>query len=269
MKRRILNLVLNRLSCNLKLKGAAVFSKWAGILAESAFYTEPDFHLNGDRHLLENPPLPLRRVIDGGANCGNWSAVLIETRPELRELALIEPNKQLASNLRDRFRNDGRTTVKRKALDYREDQLKLSFPLGANSHATCNPTSQPHRNHLCQDVPTTTLDKLVEELVWPSIDLLKLDLEGFDHYALLGARNTLATHKISLIQFEVTRAWETVGCSPCSTFRLLRETGFNLFHLRPQSLQRIDLAQTPHFSTYSNFCAIHKSVTSTTTKSSN
>ena len=267
MKRRILNLLLDGLSGNLKLRGATVFTKWAGILAESAFCTQPEFHLNGERHLLENPPLPLRRVIDGGANCGNWSAALIETRPELRQLALIEPNEQLVSDLRERFRNDSRATIKRKALDYREDQLELSFAPGANSHATLNPTSRPPGDHLRQDVPTTTLDQLLEELAWPSIDLLKLDLEGFDHFALLGGRNTLATHKVSLIQFEVTRTWETAGCSPCSTFRLLRETGFNLFHLRPKSLQRIDPAQTPHFSTYSNFCAIHKSVTPTTQKS--
>ncbi|MBH45176.1 MAG: hypothetical protein CMC93_00990 [Flavobacteriaceae bacterium] len=98
---------------------------------------------------------------------------------------------------------------------------------------------------------TKTIDGLFVQLNWPSVDLLKLDLEGFDHYALLGTRKTLCRSKISLIQFEVTRSWEYSGCSPCSTFRYLDQLGFDLYYIHPSGLKKINKLETPYFKIYS------------------
>lgn len=111
------------------------------------------------------------------------------------------------------------------------------------------------------EVNTTTLDEVLNDLKWEKIDLLKLDLEGFDHNALLGARTALEEGKISVIQFEVTRNWEVSGSSPCATFRYLIQNGFRLFLITEKGLRVLRKPMNiPHFSIYSNFCAIHESV---------
>ena len=179
-------------------------------------------------------------------------------------LILIEPNPVWVEALRHRFRKEKCVRVISDALDYRKDELLLSYSENADSHASFANTVQPEdkgQNLISQTVRTNTIDSLIEKLNLPSIDLLKLDLEGFDHYALLGARKALKENKIKVIQFEVTRAWETTACSPCATFRLLTRAGFRLYHLRPTGLELLDCpVQIPHFSLYSNFCAINESI---------
>jgi FkbM family methyltransferase len=214
----------------------------------------PEFELNGEKKFIEETEVPLERVIDGGANQGDWSATLIRARPELKDIVLIEPNEHLSQALQTRFQDESKVTVKCFALDYRRDKLPFVLRSKIDTHAHLN-FSCPTTENEGGGVLTQTIDELMKELKWPSIDLLKLDLEGFDHYALLGARQTLSEGKISLIQFEVTRAWEQSGCSPCATFRFLDQLGFDLYVIHPLGLKKIKISETPHFSIYSNFCA--------------
>jgi FkbM family methyltransferase len=178
----------------------------------------------------------------------------MRARPEAKDIVLIEPNEQLNRALQTRFHDESKITVKSFALDYRRDRLPFVLQSGIDTHAHLD-FSGPATENANKTVPTNTIDELMKELKWPSIDLLKLDLEGFDHYALLGARQTLSEGKISLIQFEVTRAWEQSGCSPCATFRFLDQLGFDLHIIHPLGLKKIKISETPHFSIYSNFCA--------------
>ena len=42
------------------------------------------------------------------------------------------------------------------------------------------------------EVPLTTIDKLVEELHLPKVDFIKMDIEGAEQKAIVGAKNTIA-----------------------------------------------------------------------------
>ena len=148
------------------------------------------------------------------------------------------------------------------ALDYREDTLDLHFKEKEDTHARLQFSScdLDDDNLIVQKTKTNTLDNIIEKLPFKRIDLLKLDLEGFDHYALLGARKTLMNQQIGAIQFEVTRFWENSACSPCATFRLLNKNGFEVYFIKNTGLLHLkSLDNYPHFSLYSNFCAIHSS----------
>ncbi|MBH45175.1 MAG: hypothetical protein CMC93_00985 [Flavobacteriaceae bacterium] len=79
--------------------------------------------------------ISLERVIDGGANQGDWSAALIQSRPELRNVVLIEPNKQLNHILKKRFRGETKVSIKCFALDYRNDALPFIINAKEDTHA--------------------------------------------------------------------------------------------------------------------------------------
>ena len=264
MTRDLLNYLLKITPRRAKLKTSQFLTNFARILAESHFQSHPEVGINGELSFLKKPPLPLKIVVDAGANRGDWSDALLSTKPNLDLLILIEPNPVLVNALRHRFRKEKCVRVVSDALDYRSDELLLSYSENADSHASLANVDNPEdkrQNLISLTVRTSTIDSLIEKLKVPSIDLLKLDLEGFDHYALQGARKALKENKIKVIQFEVTRAWETTGSSPCATFRLLTRAGFRLYHLRPTGLELLDCpGQIPHFSLYSNFCAINESI---------
>ena len=264
MNNSLLHLLLKITPRKTKLNTSQFLTNFSRILTESHFYSDPEIKLNGELNFIKNPPLPIKVVVDAGANRGDWSANLLSTNTMLDVLVLIEPNPLLLEGLRNRFRKEKCVRIISEALDFRKDKLRLSYPDNADSHATL--ATQPFRKetncrYTTAEVHTNTIDSIVEEIEVSSIDLLKLDLEGFDHYALLGGRKALSEGKIKVIQFEVTREWESAGCSPCSTFRLLTGCGFRLYHIRPTGLEHLhNPEQIPHFSLYSNFCAIHTSI---------
>lgn len=218
--------------------------------------------INGEMDLLVSPPTKLRRVIDGGANRGDWTTRLLDTNPLIESVVLIEPNEALVNLLRKRFANEKRVHINSNALDFRKDKKVLSFSKNMDTHGSLSLFKYEQEDeYTSMEVNTTTLDEVLNELKWEKIDLLKLDLESFDHNALLGARTALEAGKISVIQFEVTRNWEVSGSSPCATFRYLIQHGFRLYLITEKGLSLLRKPMDiPHFSIYSNFCAIHESV---------
>lgn len=262
MLRRWLNFILGILPGGIQLRAGCFLSKLSKILIESCFVTKPEMEINGEIDLLSSPPTKLYRVIDGGANRGDWTTKLLNTNPLCESVVLIEPNEALVNLLRKRFANEKRVTIIPQALDFREDTQVLSYSKNMNTHGFLSfLKGEKQDEYTSMEVNTTTLDEVLNDLKWEKIDLLKLDLEGFDHNALLGARTALEEGKISVIQFEVTRNWEVSGSSPCATFRYLIQHGFRLFLITEKGLHVLRKPMNiPHFSIYSNFCAIHESV---------
>lgn len=259
----LVNSIINRLNFNSKLLISRKLNNIAKILTESSFLSPPDPTLNGEQFWLKNSHINFRNVIDAGANRGDWTASLLSLREEVEKVVIIEPNEDRINDLKKRFGNEKRLKIIQVALDYREDNLNLIFKKGEHTHASLSYTS-PQRNaeNICvQKTKTTSIDNILKSQSFERIDLLKLDLEGFDHYGLLGARRALTNEQISVIQFEVTRFWETSSCSPCATFRLLKNYGFEIHFIKNKELFHLNaVEQLPHFSLYSNFCAIHRSI---------
>ena len=262
MFRKLLNFILGILPLGFQFRVGCFLSKFSKILIESFFVSKPEMEINGEIEFLSSPPTRLYRVIDGGANRGDWTTKLLDTNPLCESVVLIEPNEVLVNFLLKRFANEKRVSVIPQALDFREDKQILSYSKNMDTHGSLSFLKKEKQDeYTSMKVKTTTLDEIFNHLNWEKIDLLKLDLEGLDHNALLGARNALEEGRISVIQFEVTRNWELSGSSPCATFRYLTQNGFRLFLITEKGLHALrEPMNIPHFSIYSNFCAIHKSV---------
>lgn len=253
-------MVLNKLPRNIKVFTSKILTKYARILLESGFQTSAQPEINGEYWFLRNHNIPLEYIIDGGANQGEWTKYLLKYNLDFKKLILIEPNKLLSKKLNKTYEKDDRIHIVDIGLDYRNDKLSFNIPREGHPHGSFS-TSLFSSNSHCEYIQTTTIDNLINELELEFIDLIKLDLEGFDHYALLGARQSLAENKIKIIQFEVTRCWEDASNSPCSTFRLLRKANFDIYWLSKDKLIPInDISNLTHFSLYSNFIAIHNNL---------
>jgi FkbM family methyltransferase len=128
-------------------------------------------------------------VLDAGANVG------VFTRKALRagaaKVIAIEPGPENLDCLRRTFTKeiaDGRVVVYPKGVWDKDDTLKLSVN-PANSAQ--DSFVRPIPNGTFVDIPLTSIDQMVAELHLTRVDFIKMDIEGAERKAVIGARQTI------------------------------------------------------------------------------
>lgn len=175
-------------------------------------------------------------IVDGGAHRGGSVEAFSVYVPHA-EFHCFEPDPLLASELKDLF--SGRSNVH-----------IISSALGQSSgHATFNinasrPTNsllsvadgiQADLQALCQvveqvDVDVVSIDEYCKAQGIKQVDILKLDLQGYDYKALLGASLTL--QNVQVAQVEVLFAEIYQGCNLFQDIlTLMLGHGFSLYTL--------------------------------------
>jgi hypothetical protein len=104
-------------------------------------------------------------------------------------------------------------------------------------------------------VPMVTIDQIISQMGWDSVDLLKIDTEGWDLHCLRGAHDTLSHGRVSVIQFEYNAPWAEAGSTLRAALTYLHEQGYLVTALRPRGLVDPDYGRLGEFFAYSNFVA--------------
>jgi FkbM family methyltransferase len=129
-------------------------------------------------------------VLDCGANVGVYARHALEAGARL--VVAIEPAPATLECLRRNLASEiasGRVVVYPKGVWDKDDQLTL-YVDPANTAAASFLHADPKFQQV-QQVPLTTIDKLVGELGLERVDFIKMDIEGAEPNALRGARQTL------------------------------------------------------------------------------
>lgn len=146
------------------------------------------------RHL---PRLHYRYVIDAGANRGSFTDAFLRLhRPE--RLVLVEAIPDLAESLRARYVDDPRISVLATALSDRNGEARFEINRSEASSSLL-PIDPRNSVWFARDlsvarsiqVPTMTLPELMVQEKLPTVDLLKLDLQGAERLVLTGAAAVL------------------------------------------------------------------------------
>ncbi|MEK7406831.1 MAG: FkbM family methyltransferase [Acidobacteriota bacterium] len=169
-------------------------------------------------------------VLDCGASLGVYTrealaagaklVVAIELAPE--NLACLRRN--LAQEVQS-----GRVIIYPKGVWDKDDVLTLY--VDAENSPADSVVMRPEKSHEGPKVPLTTIDKLVEELKLERVDFIKMDIEGAEQQALVGAQRTLAKFRprLALSSYHrpddpvqiprlVRQAWPgyRMECGPCA-----------------------------------------------------
>ena len=132
-------------------------------------------------------------VFDIGANIG-CTAIMFGALAA--EVHAFEPAPSTFAFLRTNIANSGLKNVRLHncGLGAVTTATTLTFSADNRSGGFVSAT-QPSAGHLIEPIRLRQLDDLVPELGVARVDLVKIDVEGFEGHVLRGARGTLARHR--------------------------------------------------------------------------
>jgi FkbM family methyltransferase len=189
-------------------------------------------------------------VIDGGANIGTFTLFLASlVRPGGQVLA-IEPDATAARRLRENVTGNGlEGSVRVFQAALAEEPGTASFSTGWD---VANRLVPGRLRPGLIEVPTTTLDLLARDI--GEIAFAKLDLEGGEHHALMGAARMLGGRVIVWMVEGIDWRVREAGGSHREMLALLSRSGygFGTYNAGTAQMERIDASQV----TMANFFAI-------------
>lgn len=165
-------------------------------------------------------------VLDVGANIGIMTYHLSKNFPD-RSILAIEPlssNFDTLREIKNEFGLDNVTLI-RVAVGDKESEIEMVLPQEGNvkmqglAHVVHDSIDEWNEGEIFK-VKCTTLDSIVDGQVVAGI---KMDIENFEYFALLGAKELLKKWK-PVVYLEL---WENENREKC--FDLLRKLGYGIY----------------------------------------
>lgn len=196
-------------------------------------------------------------VFDVGANVGKWSKIFLDRRPDAL-MFLFEPARACHVAIEDLHLSKAKIIPS--AVGRRKENAFLH---------TCSPSAEIASLYARRDsaevkfssveVPVVRLDDIIEEFQIEIVDFMKLDIEGAELDALLGADTALRSGTIRALSFE----FGMNNIDSRTFFRdfwdLLVPLGFSIFRIAPGgTLIRIGeyREELEYFKIVSNYVAV-------------
>ncbi len=216
---------------------------------EAASVTQPDLPDESlqQRRLLEMAGIEAKVIFDGGAYIGDLTARYLTAFPAARVWA-FEPGPENYARLSVRFAGDRRVLPVQAALSDTAGEQNLAvtdadmthslLPLDAASPYPDYPIRQIGEIH----VKTVTVDGFCRDAGIEQINVLKLDVQGFEGPILRGAGKLLQEGRIDLVFTELNFVRVYQGQTRTEdVLSILGESGYRLFDL--YNLRRAESGQ--------------------------
>lgn len=170
-------------------------------------------------------------VIDGGAHKGEFTE-LIQRQYSNPTIYCFEPIPALASSLISKYENENRIKIREAALGAEKATVELHVTniLPASSVLSAGALSHKyHSNGLDTKENIKVSQVRLDAEVSNEIDILKLDLQGYELEALKGSVGLLSRVKLALLEVEFFPLYENQPLfSDIDIF--MRENGFRLLN---------------------------------------
>ncbi len=175
-----------------------------------------------------------RTVMDVGANVGDWTAAAVQAWPGARIFA-VEPSAACCADLRTRFQGDTRVTVVPVAVGAENSDAVLFADAPGSGHASLSAARYIPLGitpSFSEQVSLRTIESLAETVGVSCIDVLKLDIEGLEMYALQGLGAQLDC--LTAVQFEWGEAARGTSVHFSDLWRFLSAAGFDIYRISPR-----------------------------------
>lgn len=175
-------------------------------------------------------------IIDGGAHRGGSVAAFSALVPQAH-FHCFEPDPTLADELRTTLSGLRNVVVVQAALGEARGLARFNINASrpTNSLLPAADGLQSDLEELCKavaqvDVEVTSLDDYCRASGLQRVDVVKLDLQGYDYMALLGAKSVLRQATVVMVEVLFVELYKGCHLFP-DILSLLDEAGFALFTL--------------------------------------
>lgn len=169
---------------------------------------------------------PGMTVVDVGANVGYYTFLAASLVGPTGRVYAFEPSPYAFERLAEAVRLNGipHITAIQSGLGEVRGKVRLFLPEQAGNHTPSMLASGMGRPI---DVSVQTLDEYVVNEELNGIDLLKIDVEGFEPQVIRGAQQLLREHKVRAILCEFNTYWLGRNhCSPRELYQTIVDFGF-------------------------------------------
>lgn len=140
-------------------------------------------------------------VLDVGFNKGDFSRAVLGKRPKAKIIG-FEPGRFMQQLFKENFANESRVSLLPLALSNVCGDFDFCDTADGGSSLATDNTAGKHFH-----VRTATLDELNREYDFQQINMLKIDVEGYDLHVLEGASGLLDKQRIDIFTFEYNAPW--------------------------------------------------------------
>ncbi len=176
-------------------------------------------------------------AVDGGANIGIYSQFLAKCVGSSGAVHSFEPSPANFARLRAAVRDFPNVSVNQLLLGNRTEESVLYISEALNVDHRAYPTEGELRRGI--SVRCTRLDDYFKP--GQRVDLIKMDIQGFELHALEGAQRVLEDNpKIKLLLEFWPYGLKEAGKSPEAFVSFLKDRGFVIFRPKGDGLTRCD-----------------------------
>ena len=169
---------------------------------------------------------PGMTVIDVGANCGYYTALAASRIGPHGRIFAIEPSPRPFMRLQSMIVDNH---IPASAFDFGVGDVAGEFGIYQSPNTT-NDTATMVPNGGLAPVATVrirTLDDCIDEWQLGSVDLLKIDVDGWEPRILKGAQRAMREHRIKAVLCEFCEEWlRQVGSTRASLAKVFSDCGY-------------------------------------------
>lgn len=198
-------------------------------------------------------------IFDVGANYGQYSTMAIKRLKDNLRIFAFEPQKKAYQALITEVKhpgfqafNEGLGNECKTEVLYNQVEGSVFGSLNKSSHEHV-----PEELVNKEEVYIETLDKFCEKHQIDNIQLLKIDVEGYEMEVLKGAHKMLNGGKIDCIQFEVGPATLQARVFMKDFFKIL--SNYDIHRVLSNGLSKIDYSEHAEIFLTTNYLAVRKS----------
>jgi FkbM family methyltransferase len=173
----------------------------------------------------------IKNIIDVGANFGYHT--LMFSKETSGCVFAFEPQIQNFELLKNNVQNNNLSNCAIYNLACGDKNCDVFLPVIENPIHSLNMGDFTPNNVLPENKTNFSISKsiILDELNFPKIDVIKIDVQGWEKKVLLGSRNLLKVYKpILIVEFEWFQL-EKTGTTCQELFDLIRQNNYYIFYL--------------------------------------
>lgn len=198
------------------------------------------FKLKNDKteiELLKKIIKPGDYILDIGANIGFYAKLLSQFTTNKGKVFCFEPDSQNFKYLQKNTKEIGNIILFNKAVSDKTDVIKVYKSKLLNvDHRT-----YPVNNYdSVEEITSVSIDELIKDQTIPKVNIIKIDIQGFELTAFSGMKNLLSSNAdLKIIAEYWPHGFKRAGTSAIAFYDFFNELGYCFYLIDNNTLTKI------------------------------